>query len=73
MDIIIWTFDVAYLTCRLVEVVQHVVVCRIDCGTTWGISVSPKKGMMLERIFIQIVIGCVLVDNIYMGLRCIAI
>ncbi|CAN6458784.1 unnamed protein product [Victoria cruziana] len=32
--------DVGYLTCRLVEVVQHIVVRRTNCGSTRGISVS---------------------------------
>uniref|UniRef100_A0AB39U2U8 DNA-directed RNA polymerase subunit beta'' n=1 Tax=Hydnocarpus kurzii TaxID=3240908 RepID=A0AB39U2U8_9ROSI len=73
VDTAVRTSDAGYLTRRLVEVVQHIVVRRTDCGTTRGISVSPRNGMMPERIFIQTVIGRVLADNIYMGLRCIAI
>lgn len=61
------------LTHRLVEVVQQIVVRRTDCGTIRGISVSPRNGMMTERIFIQTLIGRVLADDIYMGSRCIAI
>ncbi|GJV84429.1 putative reverse transcriptase domain-containing protein [Tanacetum coccineum] len=34
--------DAGYLTRRLVEVVQHIVVRRTDCGTVRGISVSPR-------------------------------
>ena len=34
---------------------------------------SPQNGMILERIFIQTLIGRVLADDIYMGPRCIAI
>nr|YP_009266695.1 RNA polymerase beta' subunit [Erythroxylum novogranatense]ANK79159.1 RNA polymerase beta' subunit [Erythroxylum novogranatense] len=73
VDTAVRTSDAGYLTRRLVEVVQHIVVRRTDCGTARGISVSPRNGMVRERIFIQTLIGRVLTDNIYMGLRCIAI
>nr|QGU83887.1 RNA polymerase beta'' subunit [Homalium racemosum] len=73
VDTAVRTSDAGYLTRRLVEVVQHIVVRRTDCGTTRGISVSSRNGMIPERIFIQTLIGRVLADNIYMGLRCIAI
>ncbi|KAK8628496.1 hypothetical protein V6N13_009084 [Hibiscus sabdariffa] len=73
VDIVVRTSDAGYLTRRLVEVVQHIVVRRTDCGTTRGISVSPQKRTLPERIFIQTLIGRVLADNIYMGTRCIAI
>nr|YP_010688531.1 RNA polymerase beta'' subunit [Rhodoleia henryi]WBR73287.1 RNA polymerase beta'' subunit [Rhodoleia henryi] len=73
VDTAVRTSDAGYLTRRLVEVVQHIVVRRTDCGTTRGISVSPQNGMMPERIFIQTLIGRVLADDIYMGPRCIAI
>nr|YP_009668645.1 RNA polymerase beta'' subunit [Adenia mannii]QCW93397.1 RNA polymerase beta'' subunit [Adenia mannii] len=73
VDTAVRTSDAGYLTRRLVEVVQHIVVRRTDCGTTRGISVSPRNGMMPERIFIHTLIGRVLADNIYMGPRCIAI
>nr|AWI71708.1 RNA polymerase beta chain [Strempeliopsis strempelioides] len=72
VDTAVRTSDAGYLTRRLVEVVQHVVVRRTDCGTPRGISVSPQNGMMPERIFIQTLIGRVLADDIYMGPRCIA-
>nr|YP_009419480.1 DNA-directed RNA polymerase beta'' subunit [Sladenia celastrifolia]ASM46142.1 DNA-directed RNA polymerase beta'' subunit [Sladenia celastrifolia] len=72
VDTAVRTSDAGYLTRRLVEVVQHIVVRRTDCGTVRGISVSPRNGMMLERIFIQTLIGRVLADDIYMGPRCIA-
>nr|UQW85878.1 RNA polymerase beta'' subunit [Spyridium lawrencei] len=73
VDTAVRTSDAGYLTRRLVEVVQHIVVRRTDCGTTQGISVSPRNGMMPERIFIQTLIGRVLADDIYIGPRCIAI
>nr|QFQ37171.1 RNA polymerase beta''subunit [Dipsacus japonicus] len=72
VDTAVRTSDAGYLTRRLVEVVQHMVVRRTDCGTAQGISVSPRNGMMSERIFIQTLIGRVLADGIYIGPRCIA-
>ncbi|KAK2970811.1 hypothetical protein RJ640_010083 [Escallonia rubra] len=41
-------------------------------STIRDISVSPRNGMMSERIFIQTLIGHVVADDIYMGPRCIA-
>nr|QBK50675.1 RNA polymerase beta' subunit [Urophysa rockii] len=73
VDTAVRTSDAGYLTRRLVEVVQHIVVRRTDCGTVRGISVSPRKGMITERIFLQTLIGRVLADDIYIGSRCIAI
>nr|YP_010296237.1 RNA polymerase beta'' subunit [Angelonia angustifolia]UMB51297.1 RNA polymerase beta'' subunit [Angelonia angustifolia] len=72
VDTAVRTSDAGYLTRRLVEVVQHIVVRRTDCGTVRGISVSPRNGMIPERIFIQTLMGRVLADDIYMGTRCIA-
>nr|YP_009532143.1 RNA polymerase beta subunit [Lamprocapnos spectabilis]AYA29253.1 RNA polymerase beta subunit [Lamprocapnos spectabilis] len=73
VDTAVRTADAGYLTRRLVEVVQHIIVRRTDCGTIRGISVSPPDGMMTERIFIQTLMGRVLADNIYMGSQCIAV
>nr|QST19536.1 RNA polymerase beta'' subunit [Vaccinium japonicum] len=72
VDTAVRTADAGYLTRRLVEVVQHIVIRRTDCGTVRGISVSPRNGRMPESIFIQTLIGRVLSDDIYMGPRCIA-
>nr|UBS93116.1 RNA polymerase beta'' subunit [Primula obconica subsp. obconica]UBS93199.1 RNA polymerase beta'' subunit [Primula obconica subsp. obconica] len=72
VDTAVRTSDAGYLTRRLVEVVQHIVVRRTDCGTIRGSFVSPQNGMMPERFFIQTLIGRVLADDIYMGSRCIA-
>nr|YP_009537358.1 RNA polymerase beta'' subunit [Dioscorea preussii]AYM33456.1 RNA polymerase beta'' subunit [Dioscorea preussii] len=72
VDTAVRTSDAGYLTRRLVEVVQHIIVRRTDCGTIRSISVSPRKGMP-EKIFVQTLIGRVLADDIYMGLRCIAV
>nr|YP_006503682.1 RNA polymerase beta' subunit [Erycina pusilla]AEJ72488.1 RNA polymerase beta' subunit [Erycina pusilla] len=71
VDTAVRTSDAGYLTRRLVEVVQHILVRRTDCGTIRGISVSTQNGMT-EKIFVQTLIGRVLADDIYIGLRCIA-
>nr|YP_009726165.1 RNA polymerase beta subunit [Dendrobium pseudotenellum]QHR85671.1 RNA polymerase beta subunit [Dendrobium pseudotenellum] len=71
VDTAVRTSDAGYLTRRLVEVVQHILVRRTDCGTIRSISVSPQNGMT-EKIFVQTLIGRVLADDIYIGLRCIA-
>nr|YP_010162880.1 RNA polymerase beta'' subunit [Kennedia prostrata]QRI60589.1 RNA polymerase beta'' subunit [Kennedia prostrata] len=73
VDTAVRTSDAGYLTRRLVEVVQHIVVRRTDCGTIRGISVNTQNGMMPEKIWIQTLIGRVLADDIYRGSRCIAI
>nr|YP_011033279.1 RNA polymerase beta'' subunit [Iris hoogiana]WRI14821.1 RNA polymerase beta'' subunit [Iris hoogiana] len=71
VDTAVRTSDAGYLTRRLVEVVQHIIVRRTDCGTIRGIYVSPRNGMT-EKIFVQTLMGRVLADDIYMGIRCIA-
>nr|YP_009766344.1 RNA polymerase beta'' subunit [Goodia macrocarpa]QIS96796.1 RNA polymerase beta'' subunit [Goodia macrocarpa] len=73
VDTAVRTSDAGYLTRRLVEVVQHIIVRRTDCGSVRGISVNTQNGMMPERILIQTIIGRVLADDIYIGSRCIAI
>nr|YP_009655032.1 RNA polymerase beta' subunit [Melastoma dodecandrum]QCL12414.1 RNA polymerase beta' subunit [Melastoma dodecandrum]WFQ82041.1 RNA polymerase beta'' subunit [Melastoma dodecandrum] len=75
VDTAVRTSDAGYLTRRLVEVVQHIVVRRTDCGTARGVAVSPRNGIIpeSERIFIQTLVGRVLAEDIYMGSRCIAI
>nr|YP_004221913.1 RNA polymerase beta' subunit [Erodium carvifolium]ADU58137.1 RNA polymerase beta' subunit [Erodium carvifolium] len=73
VDTAVRTADAGYLTRRLVEVVQHVVVRRTDCGTTRGLSVSPRNGAVPERSFMQTLTGRVLADAIYMSARCIAV
>nr|YP_010714705.1 RNA polymerase beta'' subunit [Dracaena marginata]WDD58332.1 RNA polymerase beta'' subunit [Dracaena marginata] len=71
VDTAVRTSDAGYLTRRLVEVVQHIIVRRTDCGTIRAISVSPRNGVT-EKNFAQTLIGRVLADDIYMGIRCIA-
>nr|UXC96181.1 RNA polymerase beta'' subunit [Parahellenia malipoensis] len=71
VDTAVRTSDAGYLTRRLVEVVQHIIVRRTDCGTIRGISVNPQNGMP-EKVFVQTLIGRVLANDIYIGLRCLA-
>nr|YP_010163129.1 RNA polymerase beta'' subunit [Psophocarpus tetragonolobus]QRI60921.1 RNA polymerase beta'' subunit [Psophocarpus tetragonolobus] len=73
VDTAVRTSDAGYLTRRLVEVVQHIVVRRTDCDTIRGILVNTQNVMMSERIWIQTLIGRVLADDIYRGSRCIAV
>nr|BBF91223.1 RNA polymerase beta subunit-2 [Prumnopitys andina] len=76
VDTAVRTADAGYLTRRLVEVVQHIVVRRADCGTIQGSFVSLSRGR--ERIKNKIVlqtqtlIGRVLADDLYINGRCIA-
>ncbi|CAN6446809.1 unnamed protein product [Victoria cruziana] len=67
VDTAIRMSDARYFMRRLVEVFQRIVVRITDCGSTRGISVSLRKGMM-ERIFIQSLIGCILANDVYLGL-----
>nr|YP_009240151.1 RNA polymerase b'-subunit-2 [Sciadopitys verticillata]AMO00763.1 RNA polymerase b'-subunit-2 [Sciadopitys verticillata]BAK86740.1 RNA polymerase beta subunit-2 [Sciadopitys verticillata]BAW34570.1 RNA polymerase beta subunit-2 [Sciadopitys verticillata]BCK60739.1 RNA polymerase beta subunit-2 [Sciadopitys verticillata] len=76
VDTAIRTADAGYLTRRLVEVVQHIVVRRADCGTIQGIFVSPiqSRERMNNQIILQTqtLIGRVLADDVYINGRCIA-
>jgi DNA-directed RNA polymerase subunit beta' len=76
VDTTVRTIDAIYLTCRLVEVVQHIVVRRKYCGTIQGIFVSPIRGRErdINEIVVrtQILIGRVLADDVYINRRCIA-
>ncbi|CAN6446908.1 unnamed protein product [Victoria cruziana] len=65
VDTVVRTSDTGYLTRRLVEVVQHIVVHKTDCGSTRDIFMSLQKGMT-ERIFIQMLIGHVLANYVYL-------
>ncbi|XBI71760.1 hypothetical protein VPH35_065889 [Triticum aestivum] len=56
VDTAVRTADAGYLTRRLGEVVQHIIVRIRDCGTIRGISVSPQNGMT-EKLFVQTLIG----------------
>nr|QFK69584.1 RNA polymerase beta' subunit [Pogonatum inflexum] len=74
VDTAVRTSDAGYLTRRLVEVVQHIVVQKFDCGTFQGISViyplDYKRNIQSNGQ--QKLIGRVLSDHLYLNKRCIA-
>nr|QQP00250.1 RNA polymerase beta'' subunit [Selaginella nipponica] len=73
VDIAVRTADAGYLTRRLVEVVQRVVVRTVDCGTIRGVAVSPVRDRQSRQMIAQSrLIGRVLADNAYVDTRCIA-
>nr|YP_009667878.1 RNA polymerase beta' subunit [Radula japonica]QCW58654.1 RNA polymerase beta' subunit [Radula japonica] len=67
VDTAVRTSDAGYLTRRLVEVVQRIVVRKIDCETIYGIFIKNTPG---KKLFQQKVIGRVLAENIYINNRC---
>nr|QYB21083.1 RNA polymerase beta'' subunit [Austrotaxus spicata] len=74
VDTSIRTADAGYLTRRLVEVVQHIVVRKEDCGTIQGLFVNIIQGpeIIKKKMVLQTLIGRVLADDIYINGRCIA-
>ena len=46
VDTAVRTADAGYLIRKLVEVVQHFIVRRRDCGTIRGISASPPPELL---------------------------
>nr|QGU93280.1 RNA polymerase beta'' subunit [Selaginella stauntoniana] len=73
-DIAVRTADAGYLTRRLVEVVQRVVVRIVDRGTVRGIFVNPVRDRQGGRMIAQSrLIGRVSTDNAYADTRCIAV
>nr|UPV72157.1 RNA polymerase beta'' subunit [Cephalotaxus mannii]UPV72239.1 RNA polymerase beta'' subunit [Cephalotaxus mannii] len=74
VDTSIRTADAGYLTRRLVEVVQHIVVRKTDCGTIQGLFVSliQSRERIKNKIVLQTLIGRVLADDVYINKRCIA-
>nr|YP_009668208.1 RNA polymerase beta' subunit [Bazzania praerupta]QCW58984.1 RNA polymerase beta' subunit [Bazzania praerupta] len=70
VDTAVRTSDAGYPTRRLVEVVQRIVVRKIDCGSIYGISMDEFRGK--KKNFQQKVIGRVLAENIYINNRCFA-
>nr|YP_008082112.1 RNA polymerase beta subunit-2 [Cunninghamia lanceolata]AGL10958.1 RNA polymerase beta subunit-2 [Cunninghamia lanceolata]BCK52147.1 RNA polymerase beta subunit-2 [Cunninghamia lanceolata var. konishii] len=74
VDTSIRTADAGYLTRRLVEVVQHIVVRKADCGTIQGVFVSliQDRETIQNKFVLQTLIGRVLADDVYINGRCIA-
>jgi DNA-directed RNA polymerase subunit beta' len=75
VDTAVRTSDAGYLTRRLVEVVQHIVVRKKDCKTFKGISLSSSRNYdrSIRTISHQRLIGRVLAESVYWDERCIAI
>nr|QYB20924.1 RNA polymerase beta'' subunit [Athrotaxis laxifolia]BBN66317.1 RNA polymerase beta subunit-2 [Athrotaxis laxifolia] len=74
VDTSIRTADAGYLTRRLVEVVQHLVVRKVDCGTIQGLFVNliQDRETIKNKFVLQTLIGRVLADDVYINGRCIA-
>nr|YP_009176180.1 RNA polymerase beta subunit-2 [Juniperus cedrus]ALI30937.1 RNA polymerase beta subunit-2 [Juniperus cedrus] len=74
VDTSIRTADAGYLTRRLVEVVQHLVVRKVDCGTIQGLFVNliQDQETIKNQFVLQTLIGRVLADDVYIKGRCIA-
>ena len=75
VDTAIRTADAGYLTRRLVQIAQHIVVRNIDCNTPWGIvvrsiQISQGNSSLSKE---NRLIGRVLARPIYINKRCIAI
>nr|YP_009668541.1 RNA polymerase beta' subunit [Haplomitrium blumei]QCW59317.1 RNA polymerase beta' subunit [Haplomitrium blumei] len=68
VDTAVRTSDAGYLTRRLVEVVQHIVVRRTDCGTTRSLFLNNLGGSVSQHRLI----GRVLANDIYLSNRCLA-
>lgn len=66
VDTALRTADSGYLTRRLVDVSQDVIVREHDCGTTRGVTVLPMKDG--ERVLIRLgdrLLGRVLAEDLY--------
>jgi DNA-directed RNA polymerase subunit beta' len=74
VDTAVRTSDAGYLTRRLVEVVQHIVIRKVDCGALQGIfATSSRNNVSKKNNNQQKLIGRILAENIYVNARCIAI
>nr|YP_010451497.1 RNA polymerase beta'' subunit [Schizaea pusilla]UTV01472.1 RNA polymerase beta'' subunit [Schizaea pusilla] len=73
-DTAVRTSDAGYPTRRPVEVVQHIVVQKKDCGTLKGIGLNIAEGRResIRTVSQQRPIGRVLADNAYSNERCVA-
>ena len=81
VDTAVRTADAGYLTRRLVEVVQHVVIRNPDCETIQGIRLHSIRDRKTNRdaggnsllSLQERLVGRVLARNVFLGSRCIAI
>jgi hypothetical protein len=76
VDTAVRTADAGYLTRRLIEVVQHVVIRHRDCKTVDGVhlrSIRDRKGSGTLLFVQDRLIGRILAKNVYFKRRCIGI
>jgi len=81
VDTAVRTADAGYLTRRLVEVVQNVVIRNPDCETIQGIRLHSIRDRKTNRDAVgnsllslqERLVGRVLARNVFVGSRCIAI
>nr|YP_009258428.1 beta'' subunit of RNA polymerase [Spirogyra maxima]ANI25319.1 beta'' subunit of RNA polymerase [Spirogyra maxima] len=75
VDTAIRTADAGYLTRRLVEVAQHVVVRNFDCGTKEGIHLDPIRSYstsgLINLSLQERLIGRVVAQTLNINARCI--
>lgn len=65
-DTALKTADAGYLTRRLVDVAQDVIISEIDCGTIKGVDISAIKDVEEEREpLAERIIGRVALEDIY--------
>ncbi|NIM20098.1 MAG: DNA-directed RNA polymerase subunit beta' [Candidatus Latescibacteria bacterium] len=65
-DTALKTADAGYLTRRLVDVAQDVIVTEYDCGTIMGIDISAlKEGEEIIQSLSDRITGCVAVDDVF--------
>jgi DNA-directed RNA polymerase subunit beta' len=76
VDTAVRTADAGYLTRRLVEVVQHIVVRNRDCHTLEGIRLRSIKDGKTSSSLLSLqdrLVGRILARDIYTNGRCIAV
>lgn len=63
-DTALKTSDAGYLTRRLVDIAQEVIITEEDCGTTRGITITPiiKDGRVIKTLAERIVSKTALID-----------
>ncbi len=65
-DTALKTADAGYLTRRLVDVAQDVIISEVDCGTDMGITIQARKeGEESSQYFRDIIVGRVLAQPAY--------
>jgi hypothetical protein len=70
VDTALRTANSGYLTRRLVDVSQHVIVCKFDCGTPRGILLTDMtEGHKVLLSLQNRLVGRVLAEDIYIDLK----